>query len=90
MPPTDDADPAEDPPLLMLDNAEVDTTPELATTLGPRYTEALMQAKFTHARQQRRGTFVPFFAHLQSVSALVLEDGGTEDEAIAAAEQAKK
>jgi (p)ppGpp synthase/HD superfamily hydrolase len=54
------------------------------TVLGPRYTEALMQAKFLHVRQQRRGTSVPYFAHLQAVCALVLEDGGSEDEAIAA------
>src|SRR3954447_24067182 len=54
------------------------------TVLGPRYTEALMQAKFLHAGQRRRGTAVPYMAHLQSVAALVLEDGGSEDEAIAA------
>ena len=53
-------------------------------TLGARYTEALMQAKFLHAGQNRRGTLVPYLAHLQAVAALVLEDGGSEDEAIAA------
>ncbi|MEN3284722.1 MAG: hypothetical protein V7607_5862 [Solirubrobacteraceae bacterium] len=52
--------------------------------LGGRYTEALMQAKFLHARQHRRGTAVPYLAHLQAVASLVLEDGGSEDEAIAA------
>lgn len=52
--------------------------------LGSRYTEALMRAKFLHSSQQRRGTGVPYLAHLMAVSALVLEDGGTEDEAIAA------
>jgi DNA helicase IV len=52
--------------------------------LSARYTEALMQAKFLHAGQHRRGTFVPYLAHLQAVAALVLEDGGSEDEAIAA------
>jgi DNA helicase IV len=51
--------------------------------LGARYTEALMQAKFLHSGQRRRGTLVPYLAHLQAVAALVLEDGGTEDEAIA-------
>ena len=72
--------------------AEVPEVPEVpevlsspaGTVLGARYTEALMQAKFLHANQQRRGTSVPYFAHLQAVAALVLEDGGTEDEAIAA------
>jgi hypothetical protein len=52
--------------------------------LGPRFTEALMQAKFWHTNQRRRGTGIPYFAHLQAVCALVLEDGGSEDEAIAA------
>jgi hypothetical protein len=61
-------------------------TPEAVpgTVLGARYTEALMQAKFVHAGQHRRGTLVPYLAHLQAVAAIVLEDGGTEDEAIAA------
>ncbi len=58
--------------------------PHPVTVLGARYTEALMQAKFLHAGQHRRGTFVPYLAHLQAVAALVLEDGGSEDEAIAA------
>ncbi|WP_156027719.1 HD domain-containing protein [Candidatus Solirubrobacter pratensis] len=52
--------------------------------LTARYTEALLQAKFLHAGQRRRGTPVPYLAHLQAVAALVLEDGGSEDEAIAA------
>jgi ATP-dependent exoDNAse (exonuclease V) beta subunit len=54
------------------------------TVLGARYTEALVQAKFLHARDWRRGTPIPYVAHLQAVAALVLEDGGSEDEAIAA------
>jgi DNA helicase IV len=52
--------------------------------LGARFTEALMLAKFLHSDDRRRGTTVPYFAHLQAVCALVLEDGGSEDEAIAA------
>ena len=55
-----------------------------AERLGARFTEALMQAKFVHHTQTRRGTKTPYFAHLQAVCALVLEDGGSEDEAIAA------
>ena len=54
------------------------------TLLSARYTEALIRAKFLHGGQRRRGTRIPYLAHLQSVAALVLEDGGTEDEAIAA------
>ena len=38
----------------------------------------------THAQQLRKGTAVPYVAHLLGVTALVLEDGGGEDEAIAA------
>lgn len=54
------------------------------TELGPRFTEALMQAKFQHGAQRRRGTGVPYLAHLMAVTAAVIEDGGSEDEAIAA------
>lgn len=37
-----------------------------------------------HADEPRKGTSIPYIAHLMAVSALVLEDGGSEDEAIAA------
>src|SRR4029078_8184040 len=36
-----------------------------------------------HGAQARKGAEVPYVAHLLEVSALVLEDGGTESEAIA-------
>lgn len=49
----------------------------------PRFAEALQLANQLHARQRRKGTGVPYIAHLMSVSALVFEDGGDEDEAIA-------
>lgn len=52
--------------------------------LTSRFTEALISAKLLHGRQRRRGTVVPYMAHLMAVASLVLEDGGTEDEAIAA------
>jgi len=65
-------------------NIDAFIVPPSAPVLGARYSEALMQAKFIHTAHWRRGTNIPYFAHLQSVSALVLEDGGTEDEAIAA------
>lgn len=52
--------------------------------LGARFEEALQYAARLHARQRRKGTPVPYVAHLMSVAALVLEDGGGEDEAIAA------
>jgi GTP pyrophosphokinase len=51
--------------------------------LGPRYVEAFAYAARLHARQIRKGSGIPYLTHLMSVSALVLEDGGDEDEAIA-------
>lgn len=53
-------------------------------TLGPRYSLALEHALLAHAGQVRKGTSIPYYAHVMSVSALVLEHGGDEDEAIAA------
>lgn len=55
-----------------------------ASDLSARYSEALMHAKFLHSGQARPGTTTPRFAHLLAVSSMVIEDGGTEDEAIAA------
>jgi (p)ppGpp synthase/HD superfamily hydrolase len=52
--------------------------------LSPRYGAALQVAFDLHADQVRKGSGVPYFAHLAGVSSLVLEHGGTEDEAIAA------
>jgi (p)ppGpp synthase/HD superfamily hydrolase len=51
--------------------------------LTPRFTEAFAYAAALHARQVRKGARVPYLSHLMSVAALVLEDGGDEDEAIA-------
>ncbi len=52
--------------------------------LGPRYEDALGYAARIHAGQTRKGGEIPYIAHLLAVSALVIEDGGSEDEAIAA------
>lgn len=48
------------------------------------FTRALKFASKHHAGQTRKGSDVPYLAHLLGVSALVLEDGGSEREAIAA------
>ncbi|MEJ2597964.1 MAG: HD domain-containing protein [Anaerolineales bacterium] len=53
-------------------------------TLTARFEEGLGYAAHLHARQKRKGTAVPYVAHLLSVAALVLENGGDEDQAIAA------
>lgn len=52
--------------------------------LSERYDEALVFAHRLHRRQTRKGCATPYIAHLLSVSALVLEHGGDEDQAIAA------
>lgn len=52
--------------------------------LGLRFQQALLYATRTHAGQKRNRTETPYVAHLLGVAALVLEDGGDEDEAIAA------
>jgi (p)ppGpp synthase/HD superfamily hydrolase len=55
-------------------------TPQLST----RFETALVYAAQLHSHQVRKGSGVPYISHLLSVAALVLEDGGDEDEAIAA------
>jgi len=52
--------------------------------LSQRFTDAFAYAADLHAKQVRKGTGVPYIAHLMAVSAIVIENGGTEDEAIAA------
>ncbi|MFQ5443015.1 MAG: HD domain-containing protein [Nitrospinales bacterium] len=52
--------------------------------LGERFSEALVFANELHGGHLRKGTRIPYMAHLLTVSALVLEAGGTEQEAIAA------
>lgn len=52
--------------------------------LSSRFAEALVFANTLHAGQLRKGTQIPYIAHLLGVTALVLEAGGDEDEAIAA------
>jgi len=52
--------------------------------LGSRFDQALQYASELHRQQVRKGSAIPYISHLTSVAALVLEDGGSEDEAIAA------
>lgn len=51
--------------------------------LSGRFQEALNFAFELHRHQSRKVTGVPYLAHLMAVSGLVLEDGGSEEEAIA-------
>ena len=52
--------------------------------LTQRFEQALVYATQIHKNQIRKGSGIPYISHLLSVAALVLEDGGDEDEAIAA------
>ncbi len=53
-------------------------------TLSSRFQQALIYATDVHAAQLRKGTPVPYVSHILIVAGLVLEQGGDEDEAIAA------
>ncbi len=56
---------------------------DLRPVLGHRFASAVEWAVELHCGQTRKGTGVPYVAHLIEVAALVLHDGGTESEAIA-------
>src|SRR4051812_26598333 len=55
-----------------------------AGPLSERFDKALVYAARHHRQQLRKGSRVPYMSHLMSVSAIVLEHGGSEDQAIAA------
>src|SRR3954462_8564747 len=55
-----------------------------AGPLTERFDEALLYASRHHRQQLRKGSRVPYMTHLMSVSALAMEHGGSEDQAIAA------
>src|SRR4029078_12970126 len=75
-----------------LDAETADTKGATMTTILPgppatateRFTEALEYGRSPHADRRRRGTTIPYLAHLLAVSAIVLEHGGSETTAIAA------
>jgi GTP pyrophosphokinase len=49
-----------------------------------RFREALVYAAELHANQSRKASNIPYVAHLLGVTAIALEHGADEDEAIAA------
>jgi len=55
-----------------------------ATALTDCFDRALLYATHVHGGQVRKGTSIPYVAHLLAVVATVLEYGGSEDMAIAA------
>jgi len=52
--------------------------------LTPRFEQAFQYATIIHAVQMRKGSEVPYLAHLMAVASLVLEHGADEEEAMAA------
>jgi GTP pyrophosphokinase len=52
--------------------------------LSDRFDAALVYTRLAHAGQTRKGTDVPYVAHVLAVTALALENGATQEEAIAA------
>lgn len=51
--------------------------------LGPCFADAMGFALERHRDQARKGTDIPYMAHLLQVAGIVLEAGGDEDQAIA-------
>lgn len=58
---------------------ESTTTPKLGSEFG----DALVYAAKLHGMQTRKGGDIPYFGHLMSVSALVIEAGGSQTQTIA-------
>ncbi len=52
--------------------------------LGERFARALALAVELHGEQARKGTAIPYLGHVLGVTSLVIDDGGSEDEIIAA------
>ena len=52
--------------------------------LTDRFLSAFSTAFDLHSEQRRKASQTPYIAHLMAVAALVLENGGSEDQAIAA------
>lgn len=53
------------------------------TILTDRFSRAVDYTRIAHAGQVRKGTRVPYLSHLLGAAALVIEYGGSEDQAIA-------
>jgi (p)ppGpp synthase/HD superfamily hydrolase len=53
-------------------------------TLTTRFDEAFRYAHQVHGDHVRKGNQTPYIGHLMGVASIVIDDGGTEDEAIGA------
>src|SRR6476660_6866892 len=60
--------------------SEQTTTPRLTD----QFAKAMVYAERKHHSQVRKGGDIPYVGHLLSVASLVINDGGSEDQAIAA------
>ena len=56
----------------------------MALTTTARFASAMTYAHQVHKDQRRKGTGIPYIAHVLGVTAIAIEYGATEDEAIAA------
>ena len=54
------------------------------THLTERFDDALVYARRIHRSQRRKGADIPYVSHLLGVAAMAIENGATEDQAIAA------
>ena len=54
------------------------------TALGPAFDSAVAYARELHSSQKRKGTQIPYLSHLLGAAALVMDQGGDEDEVVAA------
>lgn len=55
----------------------------MALTTTDRFESAMVYAHQVHRHQRRKGTGIPYIAHILGVAALAIEYGADEDEAIA-------
>ena len=62
---------------------EIAVHPLTSVPLTARFRDALDLATQVHSGDVRKGTTIPYIAHLLSVCSLILSDGGDEEEAIA-------
>lgn len=56
----------------------------MITALTGRFDDAVRYAHEAHREQKRRGNDAPYIGHLLGVASIVIDDGGSEDEAIGA------
>lgn len=67
-----------------MDGSSAGRLDHVMTQLTSRFDAALRYAREVHAGQSRKGADIPYIGHLLGVSSIVIDDGGSEEEAIAA------